>query len=337
MRHEIRRIVAAVTSAGAIGSIVMVLLSVGTLLGGPAAAADGPQRPPTIEPRIVARASGAFALRPPLGARCEEDGTGSTGDVKPGPRTAADSWRWHGFIVEAGREISKLRFEPTGPGTDYDASDGSITAPLLGSSGEPLVQMLPAIRPEGLINPDQLAGIALDPTIFTLTPGDYTVGFACTDAGLELRQWWSTVVTIGAVGSPFLAAADPAAHESRADSGAGAEGSVGATTVEVDPRADVTGAVPVPAPSDAPEATPAPGVPSPTGTEARRGSEQPTGVSWSPLVALADVPSGTPIALWAVLAVVLARVAHLLVQPVRLVPAPGPMITRPVEVQRIPT
>ncbi|MGK2948297.1 MAG: hypothetical protein ACSLFP_06970 [Acidimicrobiales bacterium] len=295
-----------------LGSILLLLLSGHTLVTSGAAAAGGPQPAPTLDPDRVASSGDVFSLQPPTGARCEEDGSG---DGAPGPRSGADNWRWHGFIVEAGRDLSTLRFEPLGPGQDFDASDGAITAPLYLASTEPVIQQLPALKPEGLINPDELAGIVLDPSVYTLRNGDYQLGFACTDGGLEPRQWWSLAVTIDTGGSPFLVAAGAAGEP------------VAAPAVESSPSTVAEPGPPTTA-APGPSSAEVQGVQGPATELVAATSpaidlevlQSPRGISWAPLLAAQDASARLPVTGWAVLTAVFARVAYLLARPVRVLP-----------------
>lgn len=327
-----RAALAASARAAMSASALMALLGVhAAVTGGPAAAADGPQGPLTLVPDPVEAAGDAFGLRPPLDARCEEDGTGSRLDTTPGPRSGADYWRYHGFIVEADRDVATLRFTALGPGDDFDATDGTITAPLLTAGGEGVWQRLPAVRPKGHINPDDLAGLDLDPAIYTLPDGDYIVGVACTDTTLAPRQWWTLTVTVDTGGGPFLtaatsagtpgaAAALPSASESTDPSPASTEpaaGQAGTSTAGTPPSGTAAAPdVPVAAPPDGADVA---AVGNPAG-----GSTTPTGVSWSPLAALPAAARPLPAGGWALLAAVFARIAYLLATPVHVLPPVAP-------------
>lgn len=292
---RVRATLALGAQTATLGSVVMLLLSLHALAtgGARAAAADGPQATPSLAPAAVVAATDAFSIVPPPDARC--DGSG------------ADGWRWHTFIVEAGRDLSTLRFGPFGPGDDYDASDGEITAGLI-SAGDGVWQELPALKPEGLVNPNDLGGLVLDPSTYTFRDGDYEIGMACTDGEVATRQWWSVVVTVDAAGEPFLtvagqgaAAAPPTTASTAAPTPPAAAGAstaptgepqgVQAASAELATTATISTAIDVPSP---------------------------TGVSWAPLLAFTDISSRLPVAGWAVLAAVLARVAYLLARPVRV-------------------
>lgn len=301
--------VAALTAT--LGAIVMALLSPeATSLVGVvprAAAADGPQGPLVLEPAAVGAAGEPFALRPPAGARCEEDGS---------PRTGADSWRWHTFIVEEGRDPSTLRFAPTGPGTDFDAGDGEITAFLLDAQGNHVLQRLPALKPEGLINPDDLLGLVLDPGVYTLGDGTYQLGIACTDGGLEPRQWWSVTVTVTTSGAPFLSseAGDGGSHPIAAAASPPAETTptdAPAVPLSEEVAAERSGQA---AGAEAPEPTEPLVVP----------PASPGGVSWAPLAALSDTSTRLPVVAWAGLVALFARITYLLARPVRIPPFVAP-------------
>jgi hypothetical protein len=154
----------------------------------PAGAADGRQTPdPTLDPSEVATASTGFALSVPGNASC--DGTGS------------DGWRANTFIVNEGVDIASLDFTVPGLpvgwiGADFDStSDATVAAPLFRTSGS-AVSMIPAVRPVGQINPSALAGFTFDPATWNLADGEYQIGVACIGPTNEIRQWWTTAVTI---------------------------------------------------------------------------------------------------------------------------------------------
>jgi hypothetical protein len=177
------------TTAVAVGAVLLAALA--TAL--PAGAADGRQSPdPGLLPAEVATAADAFAFDDGTGVAC--DGTG------------ADGWRANTFIVNNGVNIATLDFSVTGlpagwVGADFDASDGSVAAPLLkGSSAG--VNILPANSPAGQINPSALAGFTFASTSWSLADGTYQIGFVCVDASVTVRQWWSLTVIIDADATP---------------------------------------------------------------------------------------------------------------------------------------
>lgn len=275
---------------------LVLALSTYTVLTGAPAGAGGSQGSPALRPERVETATEPFALVPPADASCQEDGDG---------RSGSDGWRWHTFIVEAGRDVSTLEFGPFGPGNDYDASDGQITATLI-TSGSGVWSRPPAEQPKGLIDPGGLGGLVLDPADYTLRDGRYLVGFACTDAASATRQWWSLEVTVQTSGPPFLAAVGTSAE---AADGSGATPTsvadeVNPTTTAIDDRAPAETEAPEPAPDEAAVAAGAP-----TG---------PTGVSWSPLVSLTAASSALPVGGWAALVLLLARITYLTARPLRV-------------------
>ncbi|MDZ4825259.1 MAG: hypothetical protein SGJ13_02205 [Actinomycetota bacterium] len=315
------RVVAARTAAAAAVAMT-VLTAVAAIPSGASFAAGGAQGEPTLVPASVEAQTDVFSLLPPTDVRCEEAGT------NPGPRTGADNWRWHGFIVEQGRDLATLRFGPLGPGDDFDATDGSITAALLTAGGEGVWQRIPGLKPEGHINPDELAGLVLDPTVYTLRDGDYQIGFACTDGALATRQWWATTVTISTSTSPFMIAASAAAASSRTTAATAAD-----ATPEVAAPAIATGStIPTGSTTTTGAATlaaatadgtqePVPGSSTAVAAETPRVA---TDVSWSPLEAMRATAGLFPVGLWALLAVVFARTAYLLARPIRTRPVPAP-------------
>ena len=268
-----------------------------------AAVADRPQGAPSLQPAAVPSATDPFTLVPPAGAACEADGEG---------RSGADGWRWHTFIVEADRDLSTLEFGGTGPGTDFDATDGQITVGLI-VSGRGVFNEPPAEQPKGLINPNSLAGLVLDPAAYGLVDGGYLIGFACTDDASAIRQWWSLEVTVQTAAAPFMTTATgPGAMPTDAAGVTSTTSAAGA--VVTDPGSTTTVAPAVSSAAATAVTT--------SSTDEAAGS--PTGVSWSPLVALSDASSVLPVAVWAVLVVVLGRIAYLLSRPVRILPPIAP-------------
>lgn len=279
-------------------AVLMLALSIYTLVGDAPAGAGGSQEPPSLRPDRIEGPTDAFSLLPPAGARCEEDGSG---------RSGTDGWRWHTFIVEAGRDLSTLEFGPFGPGRDYDATDGTITASLI-ATGRGVWSRPPAEQPKGLIDPGDLGGLVLDPSDYTLRDGQYELGFACTDAASATRQWWSLEVTVQTTGAPFLtvdgdapaATTDPAGATPTTTATAGTPAPL-ATTVDQEGATDgdsTKGAAAEAASADGPLG--------------------PTGVSWAPLVSLVDASSVLPVGGWAALVAVLARITYLLARPPRV-------------------
>lgn len=317
----------------------MVLLSVdATLTQDLSSAAAGGEGPaPTLDRVSVQAPTEAFSIEPPSGARCEEDGSGSGHDPAPGPRTGADHWRWHGFMINAGRDPSDLRFSAMGPGDDYDATDGDLTAALLTAQGDGIWQMLPALKPEGLINPDELGGLLLDPSVYTLTDGEYLLGFACTDDTLATRQWWALTVTVQTAGGPFLVA-EGQSGAGRTPGGAvrvpvggdgedqrelrlaGSESSPPGEPGESVSGADAAAVASAPVPPGADQGAPASSAEAVAAVVSPEvdGGGRPTGVSWTAPISFVGAPGPLPIGAWAVLAVTSARIAYLLAIPVRV-------------------
>ncbi len=305
---------AVVVRAAVVGGVVTTLLAV---FAGASFAADGRQGEPALVPASVEAPTQAFSFQAPVDARCEEDGVG---------RTGADNWRWHGFIVEAGRDLSTLRFGPLGPGDDFDATDGTITAALLTAGGEGVWQRIPGLEPEGHINPDELTGFVLDPTVYTLRDGDYQIGFACTDGALATRQWWATTVTISTSAAPFMttpsaagASSAPAATDGAPPVAAGAGSTT--TTAATLAAATADGAA---APGQGSGAAAAAGAVEPPAATSDASTGANSGVSSSPLAALSAAAGGLPVVWWALLAVVFARAAYLLARRVRTRPLSAP-------------
>ena len=283
-------------------ALLMLVVSLHAATADVAAAADGPQGPPTLQPSRVEHPTEAFSLVPPTDARCEDDGAG---------RSGADGWRWHTFIVEAGRELSSLEFDGSGPGPglDFDATDGQITAPLI-EGGRMIWAEPPAEQPRGLINPGDLGGLVLDPSDYTLVDGSYLIGFVCTDEASATRQWWSLEVTVQTAAAPFLTATTADAITTTVST---------ATSTPEGAAAD--GSTTTTAAATAGEPTAAAGAPAPVPPPTAEGDAEPRGISWTPLVGLTSASSVLPVGAWAVLVLVLARIAYLLARPVRVLPS----------------
>lgn len=301
----------AVRSATLVTLLMFVVSVHATLATAPPAAADGAQASPALRPERVESPADAFSLLPPADARCEEEGSG---------RSGADGWRWHTFIVEAGRDLSTLEFGPFGPGSDYDATDGQITASLI-ASGSGVWSEPPAEQPKGLINPGDLGGLALDPSDYTLRDGRYLLGFACTDDASATRQWWSLEVTVQTSGAPYLTAGTAGT-----DSAAAASDAAGATSTTA-----AVGAAPTLPGSPASAVAADDGVAAAAIAADGRAVTAPiedapnlTGVSWSPMVAVGDASSVLPVGAWAALVTVFARISYLLARPLRVVPLVTP-------------
>lgn len=177
------------------GFVVVVLALLVTAR--PAGATDGRQSPdPVVVPGEVATSSEAFALDVGNGVSCA--GTG------------AEGWRVQTFVVDSRVNPADLDFQGAGRpsgwiGTDFDSSDGTLAAPLFKASGA-AVNIIPALRPPGQINPSVLAGFTFDPSTWSLGPGDYRIGFACTGPTNQIRQWWVTTVSISTSTPPFIPA-----------------------------------------------------------------------------------------------------------------------------------
>jgi hypothetical protein len=244
----------------------------------PAGAAAGRQSPdPTLVPGEVAESSAVFAF--------------DVGDGVAGDGTGADGWRAHTFVVSAGVNPAELDFTVSGlpagwVGADFDsAGDGKVAAPLFATSGA-AVNVIPAVRPSGQINPSSLVGFTFDPEVWNLTDGDYQIGFACTGPTADVRQWWLTPVTISSSAAPFMtapSAADdlpaPTATTSKGAAVAGGNG-VSSTT---------TTAARAPAAAKAPaRSEPGSGGEGPTQRAARPAltTDAATGISWWHLAAL---------------------------------------------------
>lgn len=287
---------------------LMLALSTYTLLTGSPAGAGGAEGSPVLRPERIETATEPFALVPPEGASCEEDGTGRSGN---------EGWRWHTFIVEASRDLSTLEFGPFGPGNDYDASDGQITATLI-TRGSGVWSKAPAEQPKGLIDPGDLGGLVLDPSDYTLRDGQYLVGFACTDEASATRQWWSLEVTVQTGGSPFLSAADAPDQSSEGSTATPAPVADDATPTSTPADGEAADSAAPGVASD--EATPSDeAIPSDESVAPADSSTGPAGVSWSPLVSLTGASSALPVGAWAALVLVLARITYLTARPLRVV------------------
>jgi hypothetical protein len=178
-----------------IASIFVALLVTATATS----ATPGAQATPSLTPDPVATATSPFTLSVPGNAFC--DNTGAAG------------WRAHTFIVNTGVDVSSLAFDnplPGWAGADFDASDGTIAAPLF-KADSATVNIIPATTPAGLIDPSALAGFSFDPSFWTLADGSYQIGFACLDGPGVVKQWWSLTVNVDADAqpNPFISKATP--------------------------------------------------------------------------------------------------------------------------------
>lgn len=153
-------------------------------------AAPGAQSTPSLTPDPVATQAVPFTLSIPGNAFCDN--------------TGANGWRAQTFIVNKGVNVSTLGFDTPIPGyvgADFDASDGSIAAPL--HKGDvPAVNIIPATTPVGLIDPAALAGFSFDPSFWTLTDGEYQIGLVCMNGAGVVQQWWSLPVNVDVNASP---------------------------------------------------------------------------------------------------------------------------------------
>ncbi|MDZ4825801.1 MAG: hypothetical protein SGJ13_04960, partial [Actinomycetota bacterium] len=185
MRSRRRRLVCGVAAVGVAAMLV-------PFVAGLAGAAPGAQPDPTLTPDPVATATAPFTLSVPGNAFC--DGTGAAG------------WRAHTFIVNDGVDVSTLDFTVPGlppgyVGADFDATDGSIAAPL--HQGDAAgVNFIPGSTPAGLVDPSALAGFTFDPSFWAFADGVYQIGFVCVDGPGIVQQWWSLSVTVDADATP---------------------------------------------------------------------------------------------------------------------------------------
>src|SRR5262245_16184223 len=134
----------AVGGGAAVGIAAMFV----ALLAAASSAAPGTQTTPSLTPDPVPLPASQFTLSVPGNAYC--DNTGAAG------------WRAHTFIVNAGVNVSALPFDsplPGWAGADFDASDGTIAAPLF-KGDSATVNVIPATTPAGLIDPSALAGFS---------------------------------------------------------------------------------------------------------------------------------------------------------------------------------
>jgi hypothetical protein len=188
MRFRLKRVLGVAATIGLAAALV-------PMVAGPADAAPGAQPDPTIAPFPVATRTTTFSFTG--GATC--DGTGSAG------------WRAHTFIVNENVDPSTLDFSVSGApagyvGIDFDSSNGTIAAPLYKGSEDAGVNFLPATSPAGFVAAGNFSGFNFDPSVWTLTDGNYKIGFACVDGPGTVQQWWSRLVRIDVDASsrPFL-------------------------------------------------------------------------------------------------------------------------------------
>jgi len=190
MRFRLKRVLGVAATIGLAATLVPIV-------AGPADAAPGAQGATAIAPFPVATRTNTFSLTNSV--TC--DGTGAAG------------WRAHTFIVNTGVDPSTLDFSVSGApagyvGIDFDSSNGSIAAPLYKGSEDAGANFLPATSPAGFVAGANFSGFNFDPSVWTLTDGDYQIGIACVDGPGVVKQWWTRTVRIDASPStgPFMSA-----------------------------------------------------------------------------------------------------------------------------------
>jgi hypothetical protein len=159
-----------------------VALTIGLLSSTASAAPEGAL---TLSPTTGNNATTEFTLTPPSGAHCT------------GPGTA--SYRWSAYIIDASIDATTLTFIGSGPSTVA----GKYTSALLSSpDGTPWTLKNPSATPVGLISSIPPFSLAPNVNGQDLVAGDYKLGFACTLSGaVEGGHYWETVITLSSVTS----------------------------------------------------------------------------------------------------------------------------------------
>jgi len=126
-----------------------------------------------------------FQVVPPAGAAC------------PGSGSGTPSYRWQTYIVSDGVDVSTMAYA-TGP----QPIAGQFVSPLYDTVGNPIQNKNPAASPLGLIS--GIPVFSFENAGVTLDPGDYKLGFACTQAG-DTVSFWTIRITVAADASDLPA------------------------------------------------------------------------------------------------------------------------------------
>ena len=125
-----------------------------------------------------------FALQTPPGAACAGDGTAG--------------YRVQTFLVSASVNVDTMKFDAGGPSPS--STGATVRVPLF-SSGNPVVDVNPALTTGAIPNMGTF-DFAINGFSSTLVPnGSYRMGFACTQdtaAGKVLDKYWTVAITITA-------------------------------------------------------------------------------------------------------------------------------------------
>ncbi len=194
--------------AGAVVTAVILALGLATLAGptrpATAAAEDAGvvefRSPSTSGVLTSGGSSTEFGMAPPQGAAC------------PGSGSGTPAYRWQTFFVSAAVDVASLTFA-SGP----NPVAGQFVSPMYDNAGgTAVINKNPAANPLGLIAGIPTVSFAAFTPAGTVAPGDYKVGFACTQAGSNVRFWTIRItVTADASDSPagftWVVAAPPVA------------------------------------------------------------------------------------------------------------------------------
>ena len=125
-----------------------------------------------------------FALQPPAGAACAGDGT--------------KGYRIQTFMVSASVNLDTMKFDAGGPSPS--STGATVRIPLF-SSGNPVVDVNPALTTGAIPNVGTF-DFAISGFSASLVPdGAYRLGFACTQdtaTGKVLDKYWTVGITITA-------------------------------------------------------------------------------------------------------------------------------------------
>ena len=186
-----RRIARDVARAGTALSALMVVF--GLAAAAPDQASAAPAGSLTIVKGVNPGAGGllasggsaeVFALQTPAGAACAGDGT--------------QGYRVQTFMVSASVNIDTMTFDAGGPSP---ASTGATVRIPLFSSGNPVVDVNPALTTGAIPNMGTFSFAINGFTAAAVPNGSYNMGFACTldgATGKTLDKYWTVKIDIAA-------------------------------------------------------------------------------------------------------------------------------------------
>lgn len=309
-----RRVARDLARAGAALCALMLVVSLGSAVTGDpragAAAVDGGALTVNqggsnpLVPITSGGSSTAFYLAPPSGAACPGD-------------SATGGYRVQSYMVPSTVDPTTLTFGLTGPSPTGEGAD--FRQPLWTSLGSTWVNKTTAVTTGLLLNLPTISFAWATSGLTTLPAGTYNLGFACTkNAGAQLDKYWNVQLTVAAsAGDPLgFAWSVPAVTTPTSTT------STTTTTTAASTTTTVLGATSTTVRSTTTTSTVAGG--STTSTVAGTSttfflSGAGSGGSGSGSI-VSTGSSPTPIIIWAILLVVLGRMALLLGRRVRVLP-----------------